>query len=191
MSAASIFLCRVGGWGAGCNGNNHGCYREIHFSSCYPNGLVVGDTNRYTITFTTPAAVMNFLPNKQAPGPLSQDYTDPPENSELGNLASQMTALNLNVGFDSCDPSFSSAGSSLGDQVYCKAGPCSGMTVSEILTLGNQALGGTITMPYTFPRTVSVFDSYSILNACATKINQNYDNGNQDHGDLCSPGCSV
>jgi hypothetical protein len=86
---------------------------------------------------------------------------------------------------------FSSAGSSLGDQLYCKAGPCSGMTVSEILTLGNQALGGTIAMPYTFPRTASVLNSYSMMDVCVTKINENYDNGNQDQRDLCSPGCSA
>jgi hypothetical protein len=134
---------------------------------------------------------MNFLPDTQASAPLCQNYIDPPDKSQLGNLASQMTTLNLNIGFDSCDPSFSSAGSFLGDQVYCNAGPCSGMTVSEILSLGNQALGGTITMPYTFPRTVSVFNSYSMLDVCVTKINENYDNGDQDHGDLCSPGCST
>ena len=171
-------------------GGKPGCYRDEHFAPCYPNGLVVGDANKHTIMFTTSAAVMNFLPDTKGPGSLSQDYTDPPDNSQLGNLASQMTTLNLNVGFDSCDPSFSSAVSSLEDQVYCNTGPCNGMTVSEILTLGNQALGGTITMPYTFPRTLSVFISYSMLNVCVTKINQNYDNGNQDKGDLCSPGCA-
>jgi hypothetical protein len=106
VASASIFLCHVGGWGRGCNANYPGCYRDVYFSSCYPNGLVVGDANSYTITFTTSAAVMNFLPDTQASTPLSQNYTDPPDNVQLGNLASQMTTLHLNIGFDSCDPSF-------------------------------------------------------------------------------------
>jgi hypothetical protein len=183
-----MFLCGVGGWGNGCNdGGNPGCYLDTNFDSCFGSKLVVGDG--ITITLTTSGAVQNFLPSGGTSDVLFQDYTDP-NDVVLGNLAGQMTALTLNVGFDACNDTFASPESLLGDQVYGDTGSCSGMTVAEILTLGNQALGGTITMPYTFPRTLSVFTSLSMLNACVTNINENYVDGNTDGGNLRSPGCS-
>ncbi|MFM8916711.1 MAG: T9SS type A sorting domain-containing protein [Bacteroidota bacterium] len=55
--------------------------------------------------------------------------------------------------------------------------PFEGMTVSQLLAVANQAIGG-------------CGSSYSAseLNAALTAINENYDNGNMDNGDLtCTP----
>ena len=136
----------------------------------------------FTITLTSSDAVKQYLPGGGKAEALTENHTNPVDANKLGILAGQMTALSLNVGFDRCDPDFSSSWSSLGDQVYCAEGPCKGMTVSAILTLGNQVLGGG-SIPSHF--------NIGVLNTCVTTINENYDNGDhypipQDNGHLCS-----
>jgi hypothetical protein len=164
-----------------CNGGNPGCYRDTNFLKCFANGLVVGDASKFSITFTTSAAVVAF-PQGGPSVPLSADYTNP--TATLGNLASQMMALNLNVDFDSCrKPSvtkFSSEVSLLGNQVYCgPEQPCSGKTVYAIQTLGNKVLGGA-GMQNSKGKSTVVDDesvSYSDLNTCVSLINENYVDG--------------
>jgi hypothetical protein len=156
-SSSAIFVCRVGGWGQKCNNpnaNNPGCYRKDTLSSCF-GILVVGEG--FTITLNSSEAVEDYLPEGGTPDALNKSYTNPGPKVGINVLAGQLTALSLNVGFDTCDPEFSSSGSSLGDQVYCADGPCDGMTVFAILALGHQVLGGgTVPSPFT----------YSTLNDC-------------------------
>jgi hypothetical protein len=148
---------------------------------------VVGEGG-FTLRLTTSEAVASYLPDGSTPLPLTQDYVDPPkpqqgQKSMISVLAGQVTTLSLNVIFDSCDPNFSPSTLSLRDQVYCNTGPCNGLTVWEILDVGNQALGGG-TIPSGF--------TYSSINDCVASINENYDNGNgNDQHNLCSPGCST
>ena len=177
MCFCFTFSLLLGGWGGECKGNRPACYRDSHFDTCYPDGMVVGDVNGYAITFTSSSAVANYLPDGTTSAILSRNYTDPPNDSDLGNLASQLTALNLNVEFDLCDSTFSTSVLYLKHQVYCSAGPCNGMTVSEILDLGNRILGATITAPF----------ELGDFNKCVTNINVNYDNCDRDNQHLCSP----
>ena len=168
-----MFVYCVGGWGARCNGNNPGCYRDDNWSKCFGT-LVVGGT--FAITFDSSEAVENFLPAGGKSEQLVTNHLNPAKS--LGILASQLTALSLSVGFDICNDDFSSSGSSLGDQVYCAGGLCDGMTVSQILTLGQQVLGGAQEPPWS--------DDLGILNTCVTIINENYVDGTIDEGNLCS-----
>lgn len=183
------FFALLDDWALKCVDQNAGCYLEDKFKSCFPDRLVVGDADNHAITFTSSNAVMTFLPQQSAVSSLSMNYTDPKQTPQLGRLAGEMTALSLNVVFDDCDRDFADPVESLGEQVYCSTGPCSGMTIDEILTIGNQALGATISMPYTFEKTGETFSSLSSLNECIEKINENYPNGNKDEGYICPPGC--
>ena len=164
----------TGGWGSKCqnhNPGNPGCYRDANWDKCFAPLLVVGGT--YAITFTSSQAVEDYLPDGSPSQQLSANYEDPESN--LGIFAGQLTALSLNVGFDFCNEDFSASGSFLGDQVYCAPdGLCAGMTVSEILSLGLEVLGGPPGDPADLGR----------LNTCVSIINENYVDG-MDKGNLC------
>jgi hypothetical protein len=147
--------------------------------------LVVGDSGGFTITFTSSSAVETFLPQGGSPDALSQSYTDPISKDVKSVLAGQVTALSLSVGFYLCSADFAPPAENLGDQTYCSnAGNCKGMKVQEVLDLGNQALGGTIPYPYTFSG--KVFSAASDVNQCLSTINENYVDGTEDNGAVCS-----
>jgi hypothetical protein len=94
--------------------------------------LVVGNDNPYKITFTSAAAVVNYLPADGPPGQLSADYTNPAATSS-GVFGGQVTTLKLNVLLNNC----------LGPIYFCD--PTSkfhGMTIAQILAEMERVLGG-------------------------------------------------
>lgn len=127
-----------GGWGAAPSGNNPGTYLHNNFESAYPNGVSIGCD--FTITLTSAQAVTDFLPQGGGPLVLSQNYIDPTQ-SDISTLAGNLLAAQLALDFDTYDPNFGAASGSIGDLLVAE-GEFVGLTVSEILVIGNQALGG-------------------------------------------------
>ncbi|MGL2964945.1 hypothetical protein ACSVH2_14090, partial [Flavobacterium sp. RSB2_4_14] len=154
-----------GGYGTSCNGNNPGCYRDNNFAGAFPNGLVIGcGSNK--LTFTSSSAIQNYLPAGGSPALITSSATNP--TSTRGVLSSQLIALTLSVGFDNFDSNFSSSNTSL-SSLTIKSGTFAGMTVSNFLQLANNIIGG-----------CSSQYSLSEINAVATAINENFDNGTVD-----------
>ena len=158
-----------GGWGTRCHGNNPGCYRDANFCGAFPNGLVVGCSNGYTVTFTTSEAVEDFLPAGRGPGSLGESYVNPGRHDarEAGVLLGQVTALTLNVGFDAYDEDFGAANYPLANLVVAD-GVCEGMSVADVLDDANDILGGCYTGCLTA----------SQINECVSRINENFVDGN-------------
>jgi hypothetical protein len=157
-----------GGWGAKPAGKNPGRLLADRFAAVCPTGLVVG--LGMTITFTRASDVEAYLPHggKEAGRSLRRCYTNPKQTPEAGVLAGQTVALKLNV-------DFSNAGVTRSGLRYLQVtqGPLQGLSVAEVLTYCELALGG-FRVPYTC----------SQLAEAATGINENYDSGKTDRGFL-------
>jgi hypothetical protein len=165
-----------GGWGTSCKGSNPGCYRDDHFATCFPDGLVVGNASGYTATFSSSGAIEGFLPQGGPAASLFQSHTDP-TSTEAGVLAGQLVALTLSTGFDQCDASFGASDYTLRRLVVCDATSyCNGMTVGSILTEANAVLGG-----------LSSSFTPSEINECLSRINENFVDGTQVGTYLCLP----
>ncbi|MBL0062261.1 MAG: T9SS type A sorting domain-containing protein [bacterium] len=171
--------CRTqtqGGWGNDCHGGNPGCYRDAHFAEAFPSGLTIGGT--FTIQFSSANAIRIFLPAGSTGGSLTQNHTDP-ASTEAGVFAGQVTALALSLGFsDAGLPGFCDLGSLYYlSPIAIDGSPFSGMTVYELFDLANEVLGGNLA---NLPGGTTL----SNLNDVITAINENYDNGTTDNGDL-------
>ncbi len=163
-----------GGWGANCNGGNPGCYRDNNFASAFSGGLTIGCNN--TLTLTSAAAVNAFLPSGSSAASLPAGALVNPGSGYQNVLAAQIVALTLSVGFDAADPNFATATNNLGGLVI-DTGLFAGMTVQDFLDEANRLIGGCGSI-YT----------YAQVNAAATAINENFDNGTVDRGFLiCDP----
>jgi hypothetical protein len=160
----------IGGWGTACNGNNPGCYRDTNFDAAFPDGITIG-CGENTLTFTSSQAVEDFLPSGGTPTLLSGALVDP-AGTINNTLASQVLAVSLAVGFDVYDADFASSTSGFGS-LPILSGVHAGMTVADFLAYANQVIGGC---------TIGV--NLSALNATATAINENFDNGTVDQAYL-------
>ena len=159
----------IGGWGTVCKGNNPGCYRDANFDAAFPDGITIG-CGQNTLTFTSSQAVEEFLPSGGTPALLSGALVDP-AGTINNTLASQVLAVSLAVGFDVYDADFASSTSGFGS-LPILSGAHAGMTVANFLTYANQVIGG------------CAEGDLSALNATATAINENYDNGTVDQSYL-------
>ncbi|MBA5792418.1 MULTISPECIES: T9SS type A sorting domain-containing protein [unclassified Flavobacterium] len=161
----------MGGWGAPNTSNPNVSYLYTHFNNAFPNGVVLGCGQGYTLTLTSAQSITNFLPSGGTPSNLNSSYTNP---SNYGNtLAGQLVAVMLAVGFDNYDQNFSVSNSKLGDFTF-NSGSFQGMTVSQFLVLANDFMGGC----GNFQHTAADF------NIAATAINENFDEGTIDNGYL-------
>ncbi|MEY3398429.1 MAG: hypothetical protein RL220_1023 [Bacteroidota bacterium] len=158
-----------GGWGAPAKGNNPGAYRDANFAEAFPNGIVLGCGNN-TVTFTTAYAVEVFLPCGGPSNTISGSYMNP--SCFSNNLVNHLLAATLSVGFDANDPDFGQSSTSLGDMTI-NNGTFNGWTVSEVLALANQVLGGCSTQ----------YTANQMKNVLAM-INENFVDGTGDNGNL-------
>lgn len=159
-----------GGWGAPPNGNNPGVYLHNNFAAAFPAGLTIGCAGGYTLQLSSAQAITELLPAGGTPKALSQNYTNP---TNLKNtLVGQMVALTLNVGFDKYDANFGQAGRRL-ETMYIKKGEFRGKTVAQFLDIANKVLGN-CSNQYKAPE----------INETASKINENYTDGNANKGFL-------
>jgi SprB repeat/Secretion system C-terminal sorting domain len=169
----------IGGWGTECSGGNPGCYRDANFAAAFPNGLTIGCGGN-TLSLTSSAAVQAFLPSGTTPDLLPAGNMVDPGQSYSNVLAGQLVGVTLAAGFDAYDANFATNSSNLGSLMIA-SGTFQGMTVNDFLALANNVIGGCAS-------------GYSLadLNAAATAINENFDNGNTDNGYLaCTPPLNV
>ncbi len=159
-----------GGWGAVPNGNNPGVYLHANFSTVFPSGLTIGNVTN-NIKLTTATDVTNFLPSGGSLNTLT-GATINPAGTISSTIAGQLVAATLNVGFDSYDANFGNGSNTLSD-MYCNFSGFYGVKVSDLLAEANQRIAG-----------ASTVHTSSALNNALTKLNENYDNGNQDNGDF-------
>ncbi|MFY8136842.1 MAG: hypothetical protein ACOVMR_01980, partial [Flavobacteriales bacterium] len=156
----------IGGWGApnGIAAN----YRDANFAAAFPNGLTVGCGNN-TYTFTSAQAIEDFLPAGGPSAVISGNTVNPTNVSN--QLASQLVAAALSLGFDSYDPNFAQSNGYLGDAIF-NNGSFEGMTVSQVVSAANQALGQCSNANLT-----QLADALAILNL-------NYDGVGVDNGNF-------
>jgi hypothetical protein len=169
----TLLTYTIGGWGAQPNGSNPGVYLHANFAGAFPAGITIGCDN--TLSLTTAQMVTDWLPSGSTPAllPVGNMVDDMSYNNVL---AAQLVAASLSVGFDAYDPDFAVSEDFLGDR-YVNVAPFEGITVSQLLQIANDVIGG-CSGAYTELE----------LNAALTAINENYDNGIMDNGDLaCTP----
>lgn len=170
-----------GGWSNNCHGGNPGCIRDNNWSTAFPGGLTIG--GGYTIHFSSSAAVKNFLPAGGTSASLTADYTDP-TSTLAGVFAGQVTALAVTLGMVSAGvPGFGPLGNLHYKYATPQVGePFTGMTVQELFALANEVLGGnTANLPFG--------TSISNLSDVITDINENFDDGTDNNGDLVAEDC--
>ncbi len=156
-----------GGWGSPANGNNPGSYRDAHFDEVFPNGLSIGCNN--SLTLTSASAVQAFLPSGGQPALLPNGQMIDPSNFN-NTFASHLVSLKLSVAFDQADPNFGASPLSLGD-LEVSSGGFVGFTVSEIITIADQVIGG-----------CSSLYTASQLTGILSNINENFVDGDQNNG---------
>ncbi len=174
LPCSGFVTASQGGWGAGCNGGNWGCYRNTNFAGAFPNGLVLG-TGSKQVKLTSAAAVDAFLPSSTTPRALNNGTLTNPGSSYKNVLAGQAAALKLSIGFDNWSSGFSPSTSPLSGLII-SSGTFEGWSVAALLNEADNILGGVSSM-YTATQ----------VNDALNNINLNYDGGTQNLGYLaCS-----
>lgn len=165
-------------WGAVCSSNNAGCYRDQHFLSTFPEGLIVG-CGILTANLVTPKAVEHALPSAGTPRALLKSEAvayDGVGDPKVGtSFFGQVVALGLNIGLDalSAQPD---AYPPLEELVIADpTSPCLGMSVGQVNEQANLALGN-----------CPAGHSAAVLHECAQTINKALASGN-----TCSPALGV
>lgn len=186
-----------GGWGSSCNGNNPGCFRDAHFDSVYPNGLVIGDPDgidgdaHRALVLTSSAAVEALLPEGGPAKALSGDELDP-LSSSAGVLAGQIVAARLNVDYDDAgmsDPLKAKDTIHCGDLAYVAGVHASliGMRVRDVLAIAESVFSGAegpmVDVDEDGTPEVSIGD----LNTALDVLNNNFVDGNTDNGNFTVP----
>jgi hypothetical protein len=163
-----------GAWGAPAKGNNVGTLLNNNFSSLYPGGVSIGGSgggSSYKLTFTSATAVGHFLPTGGKAGVLIANGTNV-TTSKAGVFAGNVLALQFNVDFSAAGISRSGLGAQ-----KLTSGKLKNYTVSQVLALANQVLGGNTAA---LPAGVTLSD----LNEIVGRIDDNYDSGREDEGFL-------
>jgi hypothetical protein len=126
--------------------NNYGIYA--------PSGIVeigIPGTAGYSIRFSTPNAILNFLPAIGNSGsPLNSDLANP-TTSVAGLFAGDVLALKLDIDFSASGALGGTSATEFGDLTLCNMTQASldNLTVSGYLALVNRLLGGDTTTGYT------------------------------------------
>jgi hypothetical protein len=187
-----------GGWGAGCSGNNPGCLRDEWFDEVFPLGLVIGDQDGVdgdadcALLLTSSAAVEAFLPSGGTAGKLKKDLIDPVKKTSAGVLAGQLVAATLNVEFDAygaLDALKGKDGVKLADLVYAGGvdDALLGKTVAEVLELANGVISKELAVPVDVDGDGDGDVGYADLAEALTVLNENFDDGLVDNGNLELP----
>jgi LruC domain-containing protein len=128
-----------GGWGA--RNGDVADIRDEHFDDVYPTNFVVGDPAHFKITFNSSNDVKNYLPGGGTSRVLTQNWTNPSEDDELGNMADQIIAARLNRDFNEAGYLGDNPDYTLGELVF-EDGPFANMSVNDFLAMAEIALGG-------------------------------------------------
>jgi hypothetical protein len=187
-----------GGWGTTAHGSNPGSIRDAFWDEVYgAEGLVIDSAACDThLVFAGPGSVEAFLPCGGTPAAIPADRIAPDGSVEpicvvgkgrnrsgLGVLASQITALRLNVDYSAPGVLLPEGftGPTLRDLIIA-SGPFADLTVEEFLIQAQEALlCGDTEVPGlgTFP--------FADFNDAATAINENFDDCIDNLGFLLCP----
>lgn len=163
-----------GGWGAPANGNNPGVYRDAHFDTAFPDGLVIG-CDEHSLTLSSAQAIEDYLPCGGQPAVLTTSYDNP---DCIGNvLTGHLVAITLSLGFDAADPDFGTPDGYLGD-LTINNGDFEGWTVTDAVAMANDVLGGCAD-DYSASQMVDVI----------SMLNENFVDGDSNQGNLDCGGC--
>jgi protocatechuate 3,4-dioxygenase beta subunit len=156
-----------GGWGAKPSGNNPGALLAAKFCRVYgSSGVTIGGGK--TLRFTSAYAIEVFLPQGGTAKALTASAVNP--TAQLGVLAGQVLAMRLSIDFSAAGITRSGLGS-----LRIQSGAFAGLTVTQFSAIANAVLGGG-----SLPSGKTIAD----INATATAINENFDNGTTNNGFL-------
>jgi hypothetical protein len=183
-----------GGWGTTCSGNNPGCYRDDHFCGCFPQGIAIGcgPVGKW-LKFTSTTAVKAFLPKGGSPSVLTVKAKNPlsSDAGTDGSFAGNLLAAKLNVGFDVCDPNFSSCSTNTSSLCFKDSSVCNGYNIAQVIVAADYIIGGcgTVLCTSVAPATLCNL-SPSTIASCLDVFNNNYDGGTTNLGKIgfCSSG---
>lgn len=116
-----------------------------HFTTLYEVTLlnvgVLGAAG-FSLTLTSAATALAYLPDTGTPGVLTADIADP-ASSSAGSFASNLVALTLNIDFAEAGYLQGSSGLGVGDLTLCGVGMgLDGSTVSDFLGNANAVVAG-------------------------------------------------
>ena len=178
-----------GGWGSKPSGNNPGAVLAQCFPTVYPspnNFVQVGippapgpspspspSKDFYYMKFTSALAIQNYLPAGGTPDVLMQSLVNP-TSSSAGSFGGQVLSVQLAVDFSKAEAKYTNGTTTIqfkkgfgGLILQNTDTPLDGRTVSEILVIANEVLGGD----------TSVY-KVSDLNVLMTALTNSFDNGN-------------
>ena len=156
-------------WGTPSTSNAIGTYITANFATVFPNGVTIGSSSR-KLVLTTSTAVRAFLPSAEDGEVLPSGTLTNPGTNYDNELAGELVASKLNVGFDKYDASFATPSRKL-ENMYCNTGSSSfkGKTIAELIVIADNILGGT---------TSSNSDTRDELNSILNKFNEYYSSNN-------------
>jgi hypothetical protein len=172
--------------------------RDANFDTVYPGELVMGDPDGddadgvFALVLTSSLAVEKFLPSGTPAGALDQDVVDPTSPTSAGILAGTLTAARLNVDFDDAGVFDSMKGQvavKLGDLLYSGGvhPALIGMSVRDVLDEAEVAISGAEAEPFDVDGDLIGDVMFSDLSTALTVLNENFDNGTVNEGNLKLP----
>jgi hypothetical protein len=188
------FTYTQGAWGSKCAGNNVGCLRDEHFDAIYDE-LIVGDPDGddadkvYAIVLTSSQAVEDLLPVGGSPDALDEGDEVDEDDSEAGGFASQLIAARLNVDFDDAgafDDLKGQTSGKLGDLILTGGvdEDLEGFSVRELITLSEKAISKELEQPFDVDGDGEDDVDIGDLHAALATVNENFDNGTVNQGNL-------
>ncbi|MBW2996672.1 hypothetical protein KY332_05235 [Candidatus Woesearchaeota archaeon] len=159
-----------GGWGSK-TVSEPGALRDMHFSTVFPSGMVLG--SMYKLTLSSAQDVENFLPSGGKPSALTTNLINPGKTYK-NVFAGHLVYATLSVEFNKAG--YLGSTSTLLEYQIITSGPGAGMTVGEVLEMANKALGGEATL-------LTVNQLYDIL----SELNENFVDCITHHGFLECP----
>jgi len=115
-------------------------YLDNVFPTCFPQGIIIGDLLGLHVHLSVLDAVHVFLGLNGGAGVLTASLTNP-ANCSGGIFAREILVLTINLGLDVFNPYWCSSTIPLA-QLIIKDGPCSGLTVAQVLALANAIIAG-------------------------------------------------
>ena len=136
-----------------------------NFDTVYPFSVVeigISGLTGFSIIFTSGAAILNYIPQGGTPSALTSDLFNP-TSSAAGAFAGAVLALRLDIDFGDAGFLPNASGQRFGDLRLCNLPQTSlnGMTVREVMTVLNTALGGGTTGGYTHDELYAVAENAS------------------------------
>jgi Calx-beta domain-containing protein len=116
-------------------------FTTVYFSTGGVLDVGIPGSAGFSMSFTNPPSITQYLPASGTPGALTQDHVNPTTSSS-GIFGGEVVALKLNVDFSDADLTGGTAPFAFGDVLICGAAPLADMTVRDFLAVANSALGG-------------------------------------------------